>query len=194
MNKEVKQIGLGILGGMVVRGVGGVFPATTNPKIVHGGLAIVSGFGAYKVTNPDLKAFLMGGAIIKGIDLLKSVFSATPTAQSLSAKTDMMSNFLKSATGLGCPADDNGLNAVMLGSDGKYYEYDETGLQGTFIDENGQVIHIEDGLNSAYVDENGQVVYVDGLNGYEDEDDDGLNGADEEEYALMGADDEFNYM
>ena len=176
MNKEIKQVGLGMLGGVAVRGVGGIFPTTTNPRIVHGVLFLAAALGAWKIDNPDAKSALMGATVVKGLDLAKSVFETTPTAQTLAAKTDKMSAFLRSAAGLGCPADDNGLNAVMLGSDGKYYQYDESGLQGTFIDENGQVIQ------------------VDGLNAYADND--GLFASSDEDpvYGLLGVENELDVM
>jgi hypothetical protein len=186
MNKDLILIGGGVLGGATSRGIAGVFPATANPKIVHGLLAVGMGFGATKVNGSStqaqlLKGALIGGAVVKGLDFIKSMVEGTATASKLLASDSKMNQFLKGATGLGCPMDDGGLNAVMMGSDGRYYQYDESGLQGTYIDESGNVHQMDDGLGAGqemmYLDESGNVV---GL-GYPSEEE-GLYGAQEKDY------------
>lgn len=155
--KIFKQIGFMALGAIVVRGVGGLAPATTNQNIVHGGLAFASAMAAMKFTEPNLQSALIGATLVKSLDLGKSVFEATTTAQTLATKTDKASAFLRSATGLGCPCD-SGLGYA----DEDYY------LNGS---------------ENVYVDENGNVV---GL-GYADDEEYYLNGSDEEEYYLNGS-------
>jgi hypothetical protein len=174
MNKEVILISGGVLGGLTSRGIAGVFPATANPKIVHGLLAVGMGFGATKVNGTTtqaqfLKGALLGGAVVKGLDFIKAMLEGTATAAKLQASDSKINLFFKGATGLGCPMDDGGLGAVMLGSDGKYYQYDQSGLQGTYIDESGMVHQIADGLNAGnetmYYDQAGNLHQMnDGLN------------------------------
>ncbi|WP_395077746.1 hypothetical protein [Flavobacterium sp.] len=191
MNKDLMLISGGVLGGATSRGIAGVFPATANPKIVHGLLALGMGFGATKVNGTSaqaqlLKGALIGGAVVKGLDLIKAMIEGTAIANKITGSDSKMNSFLRSATGLGCPMDRGGLNAVMLGSDGNYYQYDQSGLQGTYLDESGMVHQITDGLNAGeemvYYDQQGNVV---GL-GYADEEE-MLNGYDEQE-GLYGAD------
>jgi hypothetical protein len=211
MNTQLITIGGGVTGGALSNGIAGLFPATANPMLVNGGIALVSGFGVTKITGTDtksqfLRSMLIGSAIIRGIGFVKNVFEKTGVAQKLTAPTKV-NRFLLGATGLGCP--DDGLMGTFTGADGQLYEYDESGLSGTYMDENGQVHEIDDGLNAVYVDEYGNpvddglnAVYVDeygnpvddGLNAvYVDEYgnpvDDGLNGY-EEEAGLFGFDDE----
>jgi hypothetical protein len=194
MNKDLILIGGGVLGGATSRGIAGVFPATANPKIVHGLLAVGMGFGASKVNGSStqaqlLKGALLGGAVVKGLDFIKAMLEGTPTAAKLQASDSKVNQFLKSATGLGCAMDDGGLNAVMLGSDGKYYQYDESGLQGTYIDESGNVHQIAEGLNATnemvYYDEQGNVMGLgypeeeEMLSGYHEQE--GLYGSEEKD-------------
>lgn len=159
MNKKIlQQIGFMALGAMVTRGIAGVIPVTANQKLVHGGLAVASGFGAMKVENPDLQSALVGASVVKLLDFGKSMFETTTTAQTLVSKTDTASLFLKGATGLGCPSD-YGLGYAQE----EEYAY----LNGT---------------EEVYIDEEGNVI---GL-GYADEEEyDLLNGADEEEVAFL---------
>lgn len=165
MNTEIKSIGLGVAGAMVVRGFGGVFPATASPKLVHGSLALASGLGAWKVKNPNLKSAFIGGALIKSVDFVKALFEGTATATSLQVKTDKASLFLKSATGLGCPMD---------------------GLNGEFEDESYLL-----GSEDVYLDEAGNVI---GLGFADDSEYEMLNGEYEEEASLLGAENEIDLL
>lgn len=153
------------LGAVAARGVGGLAPTTANPKLVHGGLAGASAFGAMKVTNPDLQSVLVGAAVVKTLDLGKSLFEGTATAANLQAKTDKASAFLRSATGLGCPCD-SGLG---------------------YADELAYL----NGASEMYVDEAGNVI---GLGYPEDDQEYYLNGADEELAYLNGVEDELSVL
>lgn len=159
--KILRSIAFMAAGAVIARGVGGLAPSTANPKLVHGGLAGASAFGAMKVSNPDLQSALVGATVVKGLDLGKSIFEGTTTAANLQAKTDKASAFLRSATGLGCPC--------------------EEGLG--YADE---LAHLN-GASEMYIDEAGNVI---GLGFPEDSEEYYLNGADEEEYYLNGADGE----
>lgn len=163
MNTTVlKQIGFMALGAVITRGAGGFFPATTNPKIVHAGLAIATGLAAMKVSdsNSNIKNALIGATLVKSLDLGKVVFEASPVAQNLASKTDKASAFLRSATGLGCPCD-NG-----LGYANEEEEYYLNGSEEVYVDEAGNVI---------------------GLGYADDEDEVYLNGSMEHEYGLNSA-------
>ena len=189
MNKELIMIGGGVTGGALSNGIAGLFPATTNPMLVNGGLALATGFGITKATGTDaksqfLRSMLIGATIIRGIGFVKNVFEKTGVVSKLSAPTKV-NQFLLGATGLGCPQD--GLNGTFRGADGQLYEYDQSGLAGTFMDEDGNVHEIADGLNAVYLDHEGNI--DNGLNGYEeeaglfgyDDDQDGLNGYEEQD-------------
>lgn len=144
------------IGAIATRGVGGLFPTTTNQKLVHGGLAGASALGAMKVSNPDMQNALIGATLVKGLDFGKALFESTSTAQTLASKTDKASSFLRSAAGLGCPCD-SGLGYA----DEEYY------LNGS---------------ENVYVDEAGNVI---GL-GYADDEEYYLNGGLGDEYGLQG--------
>ena len=156
--KILKQVGFMALGAVVARGVAGLAPTTTNPKLVHGGLAGASAIGAMKVTNPNLQSALIGATVVKTLDLGKSLFESTTAASNLQAKTDKASAFLRSATGLGCPCEDG------LGYANEEYDY-------------------LNGASEMYIDEQGNVV---GL-GFPEEEEYYLNGVDEELAYLNGA-------
>jgi hypothetical protein len=149
--KILKQVGFMALGAVVARGVAGLAPSTTNPKLVHGGLAGASAVGAMKVSNPDLQSALIGATVVKTLDLGKSLFEGTTAAANLQAKTDKASAFLRSATGLGCPCEDG------LG----YANY-LNGASEMYIDEQGNVVGLgfpeEEYLNG--VDE--ELAYLNG--------------------------------
>lgn len=131
--KILKQVGFMALGAVVARGVAGLAPTTTNPKLIHGGLAGASAFGAMKVSNPNLQSALIGATVVKALDFGKSVFEGTSAAANLQAKTDKASAFLRGATGLGCPCEDG------LGYANEEYEY-LNGASEMYIDESGNVV------------------------------------------------------
>jgi len=163
MNQELKQIGLGLGGVILARAISGLIPASKNPALIKIAFAGASGFGAYKVDNADVKALLVGASIGMGADAIKVFAEKSEALQQKKATGGTLNNMISSAVGLGSPADmeeEFGLNGMVQGNDGVWYEVDETGLQGTYIDENGNVF--ENGLNATYVDEYGNVV-EDGL-------------------------------
>jgi hypothetical protein len=156
MNQELKQIGLGLGGVIIARAISGLIPASKNPALIKIAFAGASGFGAYKVDNADVKALLVGASIGMGADALKMFAEKSEALQEKKAKGGTLNNVIVSAVGLGSPADmeeEFGLNGMVQGNDGVWYEVDETGLQGTYMDENGNVF--ENGLNATYVDEYG---------------------------------------
>ncbi|WP_166919824.1 hypothetical protein [Flavobacterium poyangense] len=186
MNKEVVVIGGGIVGGMLSNGASTLLPESESP-LMNFVLAGVSAFGATKVSGISTKDNLLRGALM-GSTIVQALIAVRKVSEKhLSSKftgTGKGALFAKGVVGLACP--DEGLNGQFMGGDGHVYEYDEQGLNGTFIDEAGNIFHSQDGLNGAFVDEEGNVFYdQNGLNGEYDEfyeDHDGLNGAEADVY------------
>lgn len=189
MNKEVAIIGGGIIGGAVSNGVSTLLPQTDSP-IMNIVIAGASGFGATKVHGNSTKDNLLKGA------LLGSCFVQALTAikkfadKNLSSKLTGVgkgTQFFRGAVGLGCPCEESGLAGAFMGADGEVYQYDETGLNGTVMDEAGNIFEVQDGLQGVYQDENGNL-FSDGLNGVLDEvydlPDDGLHGAEDDVYGI----------
>ena len=167
--KILRSIAFMALGAVAARGIGGLAPTTANPKLVHGGLAGASAFGAMKVTNPDLQSALVGATVVKGLDLGKSIFESTNAAANLQTKTDKASAFLRGATGLGCPCEDG------LG----------------YADEEMAYLN---GASEMYIDEAGNVIGLGFPEGGADEEEYYLNGADEELAYLNGAEEELSVL
>ncbi|KLT67924.1 hypothetical protein [Flavobacterium sp. ABG] len=194
MNKEVVVIGGGIVGGMLSNGASTLLPQSENP-LMNLVLAGVSAFGATKVSGINTKDNLLRGALI-GSAVVQTLIAVRKVSEKhLSSKftgTGKGSLFAKGVVGLACP-DGEGLNGQFMGGDGHIYEYDEQGLNGTFIDEAGNIFH-DEGLNGSFIDEEGNIFHDGGLNGeYEElyEEQDGLNGAEadvygEEDHGLNG--------
>ncbi len=183
MNKEVVTIGGAVLGGMVSNGVGTLLPQSESP-IMNLVLAGASVFGVTKVSGTStkdnaLRGALMGSAVVQALIAVKKISSKSLDTKL--AGTSKPTMFMRGAVGLGCP-DEGGLHGEfhggLMGADGNVYEYDESGLHGTFMDENGNVFQQADGLNGAEED-----IY--GLQGVEEEIY-GLQGAEEELYGLQG--------
>jgi hypothetical protein len=183
MNKEVAIIGGGVVGGAVSNGVSTLLPQSESP-IINIVLAGASAFGATKVRGTStkdnlLKGALMGSAVVQALTGIKKI--ADKSLSTRLTGDSKATRFIKGAVGLACPCDE-GLQGTFMGGDGQIYQYDENGLNGTFIDEAGNVFEMNNGLNGALEDE----LYDNGLQGpeaniYGMEDESGLNGSDEED-------------
>jgi hypothetical protein len=185
MNKQVTIITGGVVGGMLSNGITSLLPQSDSP-IVNLAFAGVSIFGATKVEGNTtkhnlLQGSLMGSAVVQTLIAVKKL-SEKHLAARLTSESKATA-FIKGATGLGCPSE-IGLQGAFMGADGQIYQYDSTGLSGTYMDEAGNLFESNDGLNGVLdevydIDENG-------LNGAEDdiygEDETGLNGIEEDLY------------
>lgn len=193
MNKEATLVLGSMGGGLVAQGVNSLYTPTENPllNIVQ---AVGFGFGATKVTGTDTKAHALRGALM-GASLVNGLVAIKKFAdKNISAKLTGDSKptaFVRGALGLNGAEEEyyeDGLNAVFVGADGQMYEADPAGLNGTYMDEAGNVF--EDGLNGSDFDNdglNGVLEDVYGLNAgvesiYGLDEENGLNGSDEELY------------
>jgi hypothetical protein len=184
MNKEVVIIGGGVIGGVVSNGLTALFPSSENP-IINLAIAGASAFGVTRVKGTSTNANLLKGALI-GSTLAQVAITVKKIAtKSLSARL----------TGDGKAT--QFMNGTFMGGDGHVYQYDENGLNGTYIDEAGNIFQ-ENGLNGTFTDEHGNVyemqdglhgaledeLYQDGLHGIEEYvyGEDGLHGAEEDLY------------
>ncbi|WP_268846583.1 hypothetical protein [Flavobacterium aestivum] len=189
MNKEVVIIGGGVCGGLVSSGLTALLPYSESP-IINLAVAGASAFGATRVKGASTKDNLLKGALV-GSTLTQVAISIKKIAtKNLSARLigdGKATQFMKGAVGLACPYED-GLNGAFMGGDGHVYQYDENGLNGTYIDEAGNIFQ-ENGLNGTFTDEYGNVFQVqDGLHGALEDElyQNGLQGAEEYVYGEDG--------
>lgn len=188
MNKEVILIGGGVMGGVVSNGLTALLPPSESP-IINLALAGVSAFGVTKVkgtTTKDnlLKGALIGSALVQAMTGIKKI--ATKSLSARLTGDGKATQFMKGAVGLACPFEE-GLNGAFMGGDGQIYQYDESGLNGTYMDEAGNIFE-ENGLHGTYTDQYGNVFEEDGLHGALEDElyEDGLHGAEEDIYGEDG--------